>query len=61
LNESLHKNGGKDIDLLQWTDDWLKTAGPNTLKVEIVMGDDGAPKVNIVQGNSKYGDKIFRQ
>ena len=35
LNNALHKHGNKNVDLMAWTDDWLKTSGPNTLEAEI--------------------------
>ena len=50
---------GSDIDLIKWTDSWLKTQGPNTL---IVEHDKKTNQLNIRQGfGNEYATKEYRE
>ena len=46
---------------MDWTDDWLKTTGPNTLELQMLTDTKGKTKLNILQGTCKYGTKISRE
>ena len=56
MNESMRANG-MEGDLSEWTEDWLKKSGVNTLKLECRQVEGQPPQLDIVQGNTEHGDK----
>ena len=66
MNEAMLEVHGNEraIDLIKWTDSWLKRQGPNTLIVEAVVKGAAAatPTLNIRQGfANEYADQIYRE
>ena len=57
LKDSVQEHGtGKEGNFSEWTNDWLKKSGVNTLKLDW----SNAGTLDIVQGFSKFGDKQLR-
>ena len=54
INEAYDSSVGGDFNLVQWTDDWLKTTGPNTIELVKTTADNKL-RIDIVQGTCKYG------
>jgi aminopeptidase N len=60
-NQEVEKSGeGEKIDLMEWSNMWLRTKGPN--KISLVYENDNGKIKNaqIKQAFCKYGDEIYR-
>ena len=66
MNEAMNEIHGENqsVDLIQWTDSWLKKQGPNTLIVEASKKGDGSHsfKLNVRQGfANEYASEEYRE
>ena len=53
--------GESKIDLIAWTDSWLKQQGPNTLIIESTKQQDGF-KLNMRQGfANEHASRVYRE
>jgi len=50
-----------DLDLKVWTDQWLRTKGPNKISYEYTHDDGVITSFKIRQGFCKFGDEVFRK